>query len=68
LPHCICGRRIRDDHREDRAHGSGEQLLGAERSARQAAAARGEKMRPKKLQLPPGGMFEVPEPEEPALF
>ena len=33
-------------------------LPGAERSARQAAAARGAKMRPKKPQLPPGGLFE----------
>jgi hypothetical protein len=48
----------------------GEQYIlpGAERSARQAVAARGEKMRSKKLQLPPGGMFEAPEPEEPCLF
>ena len=48
----------------------GEQFIlpGAERSARQAVAARGEKMRSKKLQLPPGGMFEAPEPEEPCLF
>ena len=42
----------------------GEQYImpGAERSARQAAAARGEKMRSKKPQLPPGGLFEAPEP------
>jgi hypothetical protein len=48
----------------------GEQLIlpGAEQSARQAAAARGEKMRAKKPQLPPGGLFETPEPEEPTLF
>jgi hypothetical protein len=48
----------------------GEQYIlpGAERSARQAAAARGEKMRAKRPQLPPGGLFEAPEAEEPALF
>jgi|SRR6516162_9854102 len=40
-------------------------LPGAESSARHAAAARGEKMRPKRPQLPPGGLFEAPEPEEP---
>jgi hypothetical protein len=40
------------------------QPCGAERSAWQAAAARGAKMRPRKPQLPPGGLFEAPEPEE----
>ena len=43
-------------------------LPGAERSARQAAAARGAKMRSKKPQQPPGGLFEAPTPEEPTLF
>jgi hypothetical protein len=43
-------------------------LPGAERSARQAVAARGAKLRARKLQLPPGGLFEAPEPEEPALL
>jgi hypothetical protein len=70
LRHCICGRSIRDDHREDQGTDQGEQFIlpGAERSARQAAAARGEKMRAWKPQLPPGGLFEAPEVEEPRLF
>jgi hypothetical protein len=48
----------------------GEQYIlpGAEPSARQAAAARGAKMRSKRPQLPPGGLFEAPEPEEPTLI
>jgi hypothetical protein len=41
-------------------------LPGAEHSA-QAAVAR-EKLRAKKPQLPPGGLFEAVEPEEPRLL
>jgi hypothetical protein len=39
----------------------GEQIVlpGAERSAHQAAAARGAKSKPKVKQLPPGGLFET---------
>ena len=45
-------------------------IPGAERSACQAAAARGDKMRSRRVavQLPPGGMFEPKDPEEPSLF
>jgi hypothetical protein len=52
----------------------GEQLVmpGAEKSARQAMAAREHEgrgmLRPKKPQRPPGGLFEMPEVPEPELF
>jgi len=48
----------------------GEQFIlpGAERSARQASAARAAKLRARKPQLPPGGLFEAAKPEEPALL
>ena len=61
-----CGR---DDHREDRAHGSGRAIHPprAERSAVQASASRGEKMRARKPLLPPGALIETPAPEEPLL-
>jgi hypothetical protein len=64
LPHCICGRRIRAIIAKTERTAQGEQyiLSGAERSAR------GEKMRSKKPQLPPVGLFKAPEPAEPTLF
>lgn len=43
-------------------------IPGAERSARQAAKARGEKIRPKKPQADPGPLFQEKPKERPDLF
>ena len=54
----------------DTVDGPREQLVipGAEHSARQAAKARGDKLKPKRPQREPEPLFAAPEPKQLELF